>query len=535
MKKTILTFILATIFVVTTTAQNYQWAKSIGTISPFGFIDDDMARSIALDAGGNIYVTGYFHETVDFDPGVGTSNLTSYGAYDVFIAKYDGNGDYLWANNVGGISFDQSISIFVDGSGNVYVTGYFSGTASFNPIDLNDTLTSFGSNDIFFAKYDTDGNYLWAKAVGATSFDIGISITIDDSDNVYLAGHFSGTADFDPSASTNTISAAGGTASFFAKYDLNGNYLWAKSIGSTNTYNSANCIKIDGLGNIFMTSYFQGVADFDPSPSIANLTAVGGMDMVLAKYDSNGNYLWAKSVGSSNDDLGGSIAIDASNNVYVTGYYHDTVDFNPGAATNTLTSQGGSDMYIAKYDINGNYLWAKSVGGSGDDEGYSIIIDALDNVYAIGGFHGTVDFDPNAATAYLNSAGGLDMYFAKYDINGNYLWAASVGGSIGDDFVKSLALDALGNFYVTGAFEGTVDFDPGASTSFLTSEGGVGLDAFIAKYSDVTTSIVEGNNQYSTIRIYPNPAYNQIYFSKQTQTVTCTIAGLPKSVSSLFF
>jgi hypothetical protein len=190
-----------------------------------------------------------------------------------------------------------------------------------------------------------------------------------------------------------------------------------------------------------MTSYFQGVADFDPSPSIANLTAVGGMDMVLAKYDSNGNYLWAKSVGSSNDDLGGSIAIDASNNVYVTGYYHDTVDFNPGAATNTLTSQGGSDMYIAKYDINGNYLWAKSVGGSGDDEGYSIIIDALDNVYAIGGFHGTVDFDPNAATAYLNSAGGLDMYFAKYDINGNYLWAASVGGSIGDDFVKSLALD----------------------------------------------------------------------------------------------
>ncbi|MBK7057081.1 MAG: hypothetical protein IPH52_18935 [Leptospiraceae bacterium] len=102
-----------------------------------------MARSIALDAGGNIYVTGYFHETVDFDPGVGTSNLTSYGAYDVFIAKYVGNGDYLWANNVGGISFDQSISIFVDGSGNVYVTGYFSGTASFNPIDLNDTLTSF--------------------------------------------------------------------------------------------------------------------------------------------------------------------------------------------------------------------------------------------------------------------------------------------------------------------------------------------------------------------------------------------------------
>ncbi|MBU1821874.1 MAG: SBBP repeat-containing protein, partial [Bacteroidetes bacterium] len=227
-------------------------------------------------------------------------------------------------------------------------------------------------------------------------------------------------------------------------------------------------IALDASGNVYTTGYFQGTVDFDPGAAMANLTVAGSFDMFVSKLDGDGNFVWAKSMGGSIVTHGRSIAVDASGNVYTTGSFHGTADFDPGAATAYLTSAGHGDTFICKLDASGNFVWAKSMGGSVFDSGFSITVDASGNVYTIGLFFGTVDFNPGLATADLTSAGFNDIFVSKLDAFGNFIWAKRMGGS-GYDYGESIAVDASGHVYTTGYFEGTADFDPGTATANLTS------------------------------------------------------------------
>ncbi|WP_323796380.1 SBBP repeat-containing protein [Nisaea sp.] len=437
----------------------------------------DQGRSITVDSGGNSYVTGRFQGTVDFDPRAGTANLASAGNDDVFIAKYDSSGDLLWAKNVGGTSIDRGESIQVDSSGNSYVTGYFSGTADFDPGAGTANLTSAGFDAVFIAKYDSSGDLLWAKNVGGTSIDTGQSIAIDSSGNSYVTGDFGGTADFDPGAGTANLTSAGGQDVFIARYDASGDLLWAKNVGGTNA-DLGHSITVDSSGNSYVTGRFQGTADFDPGAGTANLTSAGSEDVFIAKYDSSGDLAWAKNVGGTNTDRGHSIQVDSSGNSYVTGYFNGTADFDPGAGTANLTSAGSSDVFIAKYDNGGDLLWAKNVGGTLSDYGRSIQVDSSGNSYVTGSFSGTADFDPGAGTVNLTAAGLEDVFIAKYGSNGDLVWAKSVGGA-SEDVGESIKVDSSGNSYVTGYFRDIADFDPGSGTENLTSAGST--DVFLLK------------------------------------------------------
>lgn len=487
---------------------NYLWAKNIGSTGT------DYGQSIAVDDSGNSYITGYFNGTADFNPDTGTANLTSFGLDDIFFAKYDANGNYLWAKSIGGSGYDRGTNILVDGSGNILVTGFFYVTVDFDPDTGNASLASVGYSDIFFAKYDANGNYLWAKSIGSTADDWSNSIAVNRSGNVYITGAFNDTADFDPGAGTANLISMGFFNIFFAKYDANGNYLWAKSIGSTsNGY--GNSITVDPSspdGNIYITGNFYGTADFDPGTATVNLMSVGLYDIFLAKYDANGNYLWAKGVGSTGDDIGYGIAMDNSRNSYITGYFYNTADFDPDTGTSNLTSVGSEDIFFAKYDTNGNYLWAKSVGSTGSDISYSIAVNPYlpgGNFYITGYFGGTSDFDPGADTVNLTSAGLSDIFFAKYDANGNYLWAKSIGGADYDiGYGIAADRDSLGgNTYITGLLQSTADFDPGAGTANLIPVGF--YDIFLARYDNCGVSSVSktdvscngGNNGTATVAI----------------------------------
>ncbi|HRF19894.1 MAG TPA: SBBP repeat-containing protein, partial [Chitinophagaceae bacterium] len=200
-----------------------------------------------VDGSGNVCVTGVFQGTVDFDPGAGTVSLTSAGSYDVLFAKYDADGNYVYAKALGGTGSDFGNGIAVDGSGNVYVTGYFSGTADFDPGAGTANIISAGTQDIFFAKYDASGNYVYAKALGGTGGDYSNDIALDGSGNVYVTGYFNGTGDFDPGAGTANLTSAGNNDLFFAKYDASGNYVYAKAVGGTG-YDIGYRIVVDGGG-----------------------------------------------------------------------------------------------------------------------------------------------------------------------------------------------------------------------------------------------------------------------------------------------
>ncbi|MEX0811607.1 MAG: SBBP repeat-containing protein [Chitinophagales bacterium] len=384
---------------------NFLWAKSMGGTR------DEEGRSIAIDGSGNVYTTGYFRNTADFDPGQDTFNLTSAGFWDIFISKLDANGNFLWAKSIGDIGDDEGYSIAIDDNSNVYTTGYFSYTADFDPGQDTFNLTSIWGNDIFISKLDANGNFVWAKSMGGTSTDSGYSIAIGDNDNIYTTGSFGGTTDFDPGIDTFNLTTIGGDDIFISKLDTNGSFLWAKAMGSTSN-DKGHSIAIDGSGNIYTTGYFEGTTDFDPGVGTYNLSSAGDRDIFISKLDANGDFIWAKAMGGTSRDEGNSIAIDDSGNVYTTGYFLGTADFDPGSDTFIISSVG-YDIFISKLDVNGNFLWIKSMGGAQYDYGNSITIDNRGAVYTTGHFRGTADFDPGSDTFNLTSGLFHDIFVHK--------------------------------------------------------------------------------------------------------------------------
>jgi hypothetical protein len=473
-------------------AQNFVWARQLGGTNIDG------GYSIAVDASGNVYTSGYFYGTADFDPGPDTFNLTSAGSRDIFISKLDASGNFVWAKQLGGPDWDNGYSIAVDNSGSVFITGYFQGTVDFDPGPNTFNLTSVGIYDIFISKLDATGNFVWAKQLGGSTTSIGNSIALDASGNVYTTGKFSGTVDFDPGPGTFNLFSTGGSDIFISKLDASGNFVWAKKMGGFGE-DIGNSIAVDSSGNVFTTGYFQGTADFDPGPGTFNFSSAGNEDIFISKLDALGNFVWAKKMGGPSYDRGNSIAVDASGNVFTTGYFQGTVDFDPGPGTFNLTGAGSRDAFISKLDASGNFVWAKQLGGS--SIGNSIALDASGNVYTTGSFYGTADFDPGPGTFNLTSAGDGDIFISKLDDSGNFVWAKHMGGFY-DDFANSIAVDEFGNVYTTGSFKVTVDFDPGPGIFNLTSA--LMSDAFVHKMSQITTGLGEIFFEQK-MSIYPNP------------------------------
>lgn len=416
--------------------EDWFWAKKAGGTG------GDIGKSIATDNSGNSYVTGYFQDIVTF----GTTSLISSGSSDIFIAKLDSSGNYLWAKRAGGIDFDSGIAIAIDSSGNSYVTGSFTGSATFGTL----TLTGSGVEDIFIAKLDTSGNWLWVKKAGGTDSDYGYGIATDSGDYSYATGAFRGTATF----GTTTLTSSGSTDIYIAKLDTDGNYLWAIKAGGTYS-DIVNSIATDNNGNSYITGWFQFTAIFG-SYSISG----GGSDIFVAKIDVDGNYLWAAQAGGTNGNAGRFVATDSSGNSYVTGNIQGTTTFG----STTLISNGSnySDIFIAKLDSSGNWLWAKKAGGSSSDQGNCITTDSSGNSYVVGYYQSTATFGSNT----LTSSGGNDIFVAKLDTDGNYLWALKAGGT-SSDYGNAIARDGNGNIYVAGYFSGTATF----GTSTLTSIG----------------------------------------------------------------
>ncbi|MEP7375332.1 MAG: gliding motility-associated C-terminal domain-containing protein [Chitinophagaceae bacterium] len=467
-------------------SQQLNWAHQVGGT------DVDISSTVYTDNAGNVYIAGKFSGTnVDFDPSAAVFPLSSVGFTDAFVAKYTANGQFIWAFRFGGANRDDVASLATDQNGNLYITGYFRGAnIDFDPGAGVANLTSNGDagidpeygGDIFIAKYNTAGQYQWAFNIGGFElYDTGISIATDAAGNVYAGGYFTNTADFDPSGGVAFLNSAVGGTIFLAKYTTNGAYQWAFNLGDGTTNNSPFDVKVDAAGNVYATGYFRGLnIDFDPSAAFAPLYSNGGYEIFVAKYNTNGQYQFAFSVGSTGLDVGRGLALDNGGNIYLTGDFNGTVDFDPGPGTAMLTSHGQGDAVLAKYSSTGQYLWAFNFGGTPNEYGEKVIVDG-GHVFVTGSFSGTADFDPSARIDNLTSAGGYDIYLGKYTLNGEYLCSFRIGSS-GDDGGYSLVSNAPNVFYLTGAFTGAnIDFDPTTATSNLSSAGS--NDIFLAKYT----------------------------------------------------
>jgi len=369
-----------------------------------------------------------------------------------------------WSKGFGSTTGDAGQAVAFDSQGNLVMTGYFQGTVDFGC----GALTSNGSSypDIVLAKYSTTGACLWAKRFGGTLDDKGQGVTVDANDNVIVTGYFGGTADF----GGGSVVGQRGYNVFVAKYAANGTYQWAKSYGnSLGGENKANAIAADSTGNIALTGTFQNAIDFGGG----SITATGSYyNIFVAKLTAAGGQVWAKGFGSldGTNNYGQGIALDASSNVVVTGYFQGSIDFGGGS----LTAPGsGNDIFVAKYGPSGSHLWSKRFGDTANQEAWATVVDTTGNVFITGTFKSTVDFGGGP----ISSNGLLypDAFLTKLSSAGQYMWAKSFS-SPSSDVGRGLAVDSNNNIFVTGYSLGSVDFGGG---SLLSN----GQNTFLAKYS----------------------------------------------------
>ena len=383
-----------------------------------------------------------------------------------------------WAVSLGGSGSEEGNSVVVDNQGNVYTTGYFTGTADFDPDPVSEyNLVSNGKWDIFVSKLDPQGNFVWAVSFGGADYDNAHDLAIGANGDVYLTGFFNGNVDFDPGKDILNLASSGDYDVFVTKLNSEGQLIWAKSMGSTKT-DYGYTLAVDNHDNIYVSGHFKSKIDIDPGSESYWLEAEASSDIFICKLDKDGEFLWANSMGGNGTDKAFSLALDREGNVYTTGQFKEKIIFNSDNHSEILTSTGDNDVYITKLDTEGNFVWAKGIGGKGDDQGYSVEIDATGNIYVNGKFSGVSDFDPGENKYELTSNGATDLFLLKLNPQGDFLFAKSIGGTE-LDYACSLAFDQDMNIYQTGVFAGTVDFDPGPGVENLTSNGS--WDIFISK------------------------------------------------------
>ncbi len=422
------------------------WARSAGGLEP------ENGRAVATDGSGNLFVAGEFNGSATFE----TTTLTSAGSSDVFVAKYDVGGALLWAQSAGGSEQDAVSGCATDGQGNVFVAGNFRGSADFG----GTTLTSGGEFEVYIAKYDAEGILLWARSAGNWSGWVR-GVATDGSGNVIVTGYFEQTATFGGTDLTST----GHYDVFVAKYDAAGALLWANS-GGGGSIDEGFGVVADGSGNVIVTGFFNESATFGET-TLTGLPGYLEWDVFVAKYDAAGALLWVQSAGGALLDVGRAVAVDGSGNVIVTGSIRGSADFGG----TTLTSAGELDVFVAKYDAEGVLLWAKSAGGTADDEVKAISVDGSGNAVVTGSFVNSAAFGSTTLTG-----GGYDVFVAKYAVDGMLLWAHSAGGPQWDTGA-GVAVDESGKVLVTGSFKDSAAF--GGTT--LTSMGS--WDVFVTKMS----------------------------------------------------
>jgi gliding motility-associated-like protein len=449
-----------------------QWAKAF---DPYVNADYSNGRTVGVDGQGNVYSAGLFTNTVDFDPGPGVYALTADNIYatSIYISKLDANGNFVWAGQIPTLVEFGEIELKVDKAGNVYLASDLRNETDMDPGPGVFMMTPSGFRDAFVVKLNTNGNLVWAKQFGGPDPQTGpqtSGIELDKNNDVIIAGTFNNTIDLDPGPGVLNTIPSPLFQSFIVKLDNDGDLIWGKQFGNgSEVYSGCNVsdIKSDNQGNIVLIGSFGRTVDFDPGPGEQVITSSpGSTDGFICKLDGNCNFIWVKTLQERNGDNNYSITpkgvdIDGMNNILITGWFIGNYDFDPGAGSQTFFSNP-YDCFILKLNAQGNYVWVKVLGGDESESGNDIVVDAANNVYVLGSFGSSMDYDPGPGTFFINSPYEEPSVLVKFSSEGNFIYAAPfIGMEYATDIFRRMAIDPALNIYITGAFDAVIDFDPG--------------------------------------------------------------------------
>jgi Secretion system C-terminal sorting domain len=478
---------------------NFQWVLPIsGSVSA-------SCWDICSDTSDNIYIIGEVNGTSgDFDPGAGVTSITSAGLTDVYIAKYTSSAQFVWIQQFGGTSNEFARKIKTGKNNELVVTCNFEGTVDFDPGPGVNNITSAGSTDVFIARIYTDGVLDWVKTIGNSGGNQGPGIGVDESGYIYSVGSFSGTIDTDPDITNTNFLTATGTASdgLIIKLDSNGIFQWSHNI-SSNSGALINDVEPDRDNNIYLTGWFSGFVDFDPSNGMDTYTNVSGIDAFFWKMTANGNHVWAKVTGNSLPEFydGRSVKIASNGSPYVLGVFEGSADFDPGAGTSTESSLGDFDIFVWGLYPNGSFSFSKSIGGSGKEVSADLHIDVSDNIYFSGFFSSPVDFNPWSGTNLISPA----STFADFHVN---KWSSCLTSS---STVTQSVCDSV------FTFNGQTYTSSGTYTQILTNS--IGCDSLITLQLSLTNINTATNLSGAVLTSLQNGASYQWY--------TCNGTWLP--------
>lgn len=485
--------------------QSWLWAKS-GVVQTN---QSSFSNGVVADAAGNSYVVGsYYSPTIRFD----SATLTNAGAngFDIFLVKYLPNGSVAWARTFGGTGNDEGYGIALDAQGHIYICGYFdSPSFTIGPA----TFSNNGGEDLFLAKLDPSGQVIWAQNAGGAGNDVCLAICTDAKGRPCIAGNFNS-----PLLSMGSVTLSNSTSQtqpIVAKYDTSGTFLWAKTAtgsgGSNGNYAATICS--DTASNIYAAGGFS-FSTIQFGSQILNNSGI--TNCFLAKYDTSGTVSWVRGAGGINEDAISGVGADQAGNIYVSGSFNSpSISFG----TYTLVTAGQDDAFIAKYDPNGTALWAKSSGGTGDEQANSVAVDAMGYAYISGSFS-SQSF--RIGTSNLVNNGNLNIFFAEYNPWGDVLWARCAGGSASDYGLASYT-DLSGNAWMAGYFTSpSVLFD---SHTVLYSGS---TNMYVAKIAGITgiESLIKSSRD---LLVYPNPSDGHFVFSSSEELTNSSFLAIYNS------
>lgn len=500
-----------------------QFAKSMETQHEHGV----WSRSTVTDSNGNIYITGLYHGTVDFDTSTtgsfplvyqgGTVNVTD-GEADVYVAKYNSAGEFLWAKNLIEPTFadmneERGSAMIVDENNNLYLTGFTS------------------TRGFFVSKWNSDGIEIWTKYFDDVEENFVSTFALKKLNNsIIVSGLFAGTMDFNPSVSQTEELTAFNNDGFLLSLSDTGNFEWVKQF-RCNGVVLLSGLEVDDTNNIFLSGIFLGTVDLNPSPTASTFITSQSVSFgaissgFLAKFNSNGEPIWNRHISgtSTTDGFMTFIKKDSNNNIIMTGSYKGNATFLPTATS--LDTNGFYSSYLAKYNTNGDLLWTKKFGTPTTTQttffpssfSANVIVDHCDNIYVSGEFQGNCDFNPAVEEKVLSTLNNtIDAFVASYSSSGEHLWSMDIGKFGNVVFVDfngylPIALDQNNDLVITGSFRGQLDFDPSTSSEFLLNSNNNGLPnnagLFIAKYENPLTCQLNNEAfEEFNFEVYPNPS-----------------------------
>lgn len=480
----------------------YQWANKVGINGQDRFL------ATSLDDNGNTYSVGSFTNAIQINGTTYTSN----GNSDLMIIKFNSLGQVVWALSLGGNGEDGATSVAYD-NGFLYVGGYFSSSVNFDPANSLNVLTSEGGKDAFVLKIDTLGDFVWVKQWSGVDEQQVKDVVVNSAHEILVVGNFEGVSKLDPNAAITTNSQ-GAKDFFVTKLDAAGSTIWTRNWGGIDD-DEVKGVAVSSADEILLTGYFKDEVQFDTTAGATPLQSAGLEDLFVLKLTNSGHFDWCITLPNADRSIGNDLAIENAE-IALVGSFSGTISLSVNGVHQNIVSNGFQDMFIAKLDANnGDFMWISTAGSNSYDEALAVQMDALGDVYAAGYFASTIQFDANHS---LSSSGFFDAFAVKFTNNGSCEWAKRFSGT-NNEQANDILVTPTFEVYVVGEFAQTVDFNPSIANNSLTTDGST--DAFIVKLQKCSAT----NGVHTVIACGSYTWFDGVTYTQNNNVATYVMEG----------